>query len=303
MSLRSRISKALRVNAITKRDRERGFVDIAIDHYGGGFFAQLNWCLHIFEFAKKHSLKVNLSLMSDNYRVAGDAEDWLPRYFSLKDRNTGRVDKGKYRKRIQDIGELRLPETRDLTLAEANKIFFEFMDINPDIQAEVDSFCQKNFSGKRMVGLHYRGTDKSSEAQRISYNNAIAAVARSLNDDGYDAVFVSTDEDAFLQSIAKSLPDARILSRDDSARSTDGTAVHLNSLANKGKDLGRDALVNSLILSRCGKLIKTSSFLSAWSVIFNPAIDVELLSVAYGNRLWYPEREIIRSKNINAEVR
>jgi hypothetical protein len=37
---------------------------------------------------------------------------------------------------------------------------------------------------------------------------------------------------------------------------------------------GEEALINCLLLSRCCALIRTTSFLSAWASIFNPALPI-----------------------------
>jgi hypothetical protein len=62
---------------------------------------------------------------------------------------------------------------------------------------------------------------------------------------------------------------------------------------------GEDALVNALLLSRCSTLIRTTSFLSAFTSIFNPKLKVILLNKPYDRYLWYPETEILNSPNTN----
>ena len=49
--------------------------------------------------------------------------------------------------------------------------------------------------------------------------------------------------------------------------------------------------------SKCTAVIRTTSFLSAWASIFNPDLKVVLLNKPYSNRLWYPEREILRLRD------
>jgi hypothetical protein len=51
--------------------------------------------------------------------------------------------------------------------------------------------------------------------------------------------------------------------------------------------------VNSLLLSRCHVLMRTASFLSAWSSIFNPALPVVMLNRPIDGKLWFPDREIL----------
>jgi hypothetical protein len=56
---------------------------------------------------------------------------------------------------------------------------------------------------------------------------------------------------------------------------------------------GEEALINCLLLSRCSALIRTTSFLSAWASIFNPALPIVLLNAPYAKSPWYPEKLLI----------
>jgi hypothetical protein len=41
-------------------------------------------------------------------------------------------------------------------------------------------------------------------------------------------------------------------------------------------------------------LMKTSSFLSGWSKLFNPELTVIMLNEPHKKYLWFPEREIVK---------
>ena len=57
-----------------------------------------------------------------------------------------------------------------------------------------------------------------------------------------------------------------------------------------GRDHGKAALVDALVLGRCRYLLKTSSALSAWSKIFNPA--VQAYRVQGFNADWFPDANV-----------
>ncbi len=72
---------------------------------------------------------------------------------------------------------------------------------------------------------------------------------------------------------------SRIVSR-DVHRTTGAEGVHFSEQIG-GYQLGEEALIDSLLLSKCNLLIRTSSNLSLWSTYFQPDIPVILLSERY----------------------
>ena len=55
---------------------------------------------------------------------------------------------------------------------------------------------------------------------------------------------------------------------------------------------GFEALVNCLLLSRCGALLKTASFLSGWAKVFAPGMETLLLNRTHVATTWFPDRDI-----------
>jgi hypothetical protein len=280
-------------NAVTDEDVRRGFLDIEIDFDVGGFFAQINWCLFVFAFAHRHSLEARVALVSENYRVDPARRDWLTEFFVCRRPFTvSEMEAAFHRKHITDFDELGFTITPDLTLAEAHDVFFARLAIAPDVLAEVDAFVANEFRG-RVLGLHYRGTDKDREAEPVSYGAMTANAAELMAMRDFGTVFVTSDEAAFVTFVEESFPHARVVSRSDHERSRDGRAIHQDRSAGRSR-IGYDALCNALLLSRCDMLLRTTSFLSAWSAIFNPAIPIRTLNAPRKKMLWYPEREIMR---------
>jgi hypothetical protein len=112
-----------------------------------------------------------------------------------------------------------------------------------------------------------------------------------------DSVFLASDETSFINYARSALKDYKISCLPDSVRSLDGRPIHL-SASGSGYLIGRDALLNALVLARCRALLRTSSFLSAWSSIFRPSVEVFLLNQPFNKYLWYPEREILKTATL-----
>ena len=277
---------------VTAQDVDRGCLDVEIDNRHVGFFAQINWCLYIFRFAKLEEIDARVALVSRNYREEFGRRDWFSSFFRY--RRSHRTS-GLNCHFIHELPELGIEITPDMSLEEAHAVFFDTVSVRDEIAEHIDQFKREHFSGGRILGVHYRGTDKTNEAPSVSRSEVVQAIRRNIGGARkYDGIFVASDEVDFPIYVRDALPDCRVIWRDDFLRSSTGQAVHLSS-PRGGSRLGMDALANCILLSNCDRLIRTSSFLSAWAKIFNPKLEIELLNRPFGQFLWYPEREIIRT--------
>jgi hypothetical protein len=177
------------------------------------------------------------------------------------------------------------PYQHDLLAAEiedkglSRKRCFELLEphvhVRKHIVEKIDAFVRRNFEGVFVIGIHYRGTDKSLEAPLIPYGEVAAAIREAI-----DAIkprryqlFVATDEQAFIDYINNLFP-ARSTYR-DIFRSLDGEPIHVGRPDNFQS--GEDAVVDCLLLSRCDYLIRTASNLGLCATFLNPGMPVKLL--------------------------
>lgn len=150
----------------------------------------------------------------------------------------------------------------------------KYITIGPLLQQKIDTFAAAWFSDVYVIGIHYRGTDKYTEAPRVAYESAIQQIQEQVHALGAEQyrIFIATDEASFLDYIDSFFP-GHICYCHDMARSTDGTPIHLDSRIG-GYEKGESALIDCVLLSRCDFLIRCSSNLSRWSTYFNPDIPV-----------------------------
>jgi len=128
------------------------------------------------------------------------------------------------------------------------------------IDAAVDQFCQTYLIGAGTLGTHYRGTDKEEEAALLGYDAAFSKVGEvPMQRPGVTNLFVASDEQAFIDRTAGCFPHLSVATFEASVRSQDGRPVHLGQRAPGNDLMGRDALMNSLLLSRCGAVVRKGS--------------------------------------------
>lgn len=157
---------------------------------------------------------------------------------------------------------------------EVNRLIKKYISIDPGIQDEINAFVNQYFQQKFVIGIHYRGTDKMSEAPRIPYEimtKHILNAIDSLSTDNYK-IFVATDEQAFLNHMISLFQD-KVCWVQDVERATDNKPIHCNK--GGGHYLsGKYALIDCILLSKTNLIIRTSSNLSKASTFFNPQIHV-----------------------------
>ena len=264
-----------------------GLLSFEIHNPGLGFFAHLNWCANVLGYCQRRGLKAQLSAISPQYRDPTRSPNWLTYFFAIPDAE-GSVDF-----RIAQFSELCMPrrylEWR--TIERVSELVSRHLPLRTEIQGKRDQFCDEHFAGKKILGLHFRGTDKTEEAPRVGWDAMRQTVCNYLRENHADALFVASDEPAFIDYVNDSFPHLALIS----------TGCARGGLAARYKaDLGSDnyrkgegALLDCLLLSRCSAVIRTTSFLSAWASIFNPALPIVLLNHPYPETLWFPESALI----------
>ncbi len=285
---------------IKKRSRKDVFaINLNSDWLGLG--ARIVKTLEILKYCDEMNF---VPLIQYNYRESNKGHDYFGELFYYKFPIDEKLKKARFTS-IRDVDELGWRESYNLklNLITARSLFDRYLGINVDIMTEVENFISDNFRGRKILGLHYRGTDKIGEAPLIDEDDLIDYVKSVLADDSrLEAIFVSTDDAkiiSFLQGAGLPLP---VIFRKDVYRSYDGEQIHRKT-ENSKSTIHRDAIVNMLLLSRCIYLLKTASILSDCSVIFNPTMDVKLMSKPHSETLtWWPCREIIENQKMDERL-
>lgn len=166
-----------------------------------------------------------------------------------------------------------------------------------EISYVVANFVEQNFQDQHIVGIHYRGTDKSLETPRVPYECVLDHLQRYRN----SQFFVATDEAQFLEYLIKYFG-KRVLYydairsdnghpihlsfeawipeyREQVIRSGNGQPIHLSRNVSSNYRAGKDALIDCLLLSNCNALVRTESNLSYACGFFNPHLKVTTLSI------------------------
>lgn len=154
--------------------------------------------------------------------------------------------------------------------------------IKPVILDKVDKFYNERMAGRRVVGIHFRGTDKHTELQHIGdYDGKgvrpIGEYLRTLDAIDKNAlVYLATDCQTTYDA-TKMYLGTRLLSQDGWIRSNDGSGIHLNPYYKKHRSNkalhGEQVVIDWLLLSRCSYFVHGFSNLSASVLFMNPNLQ------------------------------
>lgn len=250
-----------------------------------GIGAKLVWVLEILAYCEENNLKPRFKF---SYPYSNNDENYFDTFFEIK--NT--ANHNDFIK-ISSIGELNLGKNYNdiLNIQLAEHLIKKYLIIKEDVVQEVDEFCAKHFGAKQVLGIHYRGTDKSLEAPCVPYDRVERNVNYYLDKFPQTGlVFLSSDDENFIKYIESCSIERPIIYRKDSFRSADNAAIH--HFSQNKYDINRDAIINALILSRCDALMKTSSILSAWSKLLNSDLPLIMLNKPFDGCSWFPERDL-----------
>ena len=149
---------------------------------------------------------------------------------------------------------------------QAKRIIDKYIKIKSNIQNKIDDFYDHYLKNKKTIGIHLRGTDKEVDVKNIPLEIIFKAAAKY----DCDQYLVATDEMRLLEEAKLKLPKPVIFY--PCYRSHDGSPIHMGN-NNSDKALrGEEALIETVLLSKCNVLIHTCSNMSAAAIFFNPNI-------------------------------
>lgn len=261
-----------------------------------GLGATLSTAVAIFHHCDRSGLRPFVRFTSPNYSPDPSARaDWLPLHFVRRDPSDQDIA-GRFAGKPPRFLEVRsgwdLSPRRwddDLDIARAGALFHRHMGIQPEILAEAEGFARTRFGDADVLGVHFRGTDKSLESPRVGWEVLAGVVDRQRTDAGAK-IFVATDEPEFLQFMLGRYGRDAVLDLDCREIYSGSRAAHFT--AGDPFVKAREAILTMLLLSRCRVCVRTPSHLSAWAKILNPSQRVVMLAKPTGSSFHFPDSRI-----------
>jgi hypothetical protein len=160
-------------------------------------------------------------------------------------------------------------ETRERILL-ANRLINTYIKINSIVDNKVTSFFNNNMLGKKTIGIHLRGSEKTSEVRGVDPLIILARANQEAELLGDCQFLVATDEYQLLRLAEKTLH--RKVIHYPCRRANDSVPLYrLRSIENKAL-LGEDVLIEMLLLTQCDLFLHTYSNVSSAVLYFNPSL-------------------------------
>lgn len=253
------------------KPKQDDLVILNAQHASSGLFAMMTYVIGALELYERRTL----SGLTVNFGVGGLYYDpsvgsnWWTYYFEpihlpAKGKKSGRSMTSTEMNQCMHA-VIEIPDER------RGELVRKYVKVKPQILRKVDAFIGDQFLGKKVIGVHYRGTDKKTENPRVPFASIYEVIERPEFHDFI--IFAATDEAAFLDAISARYPGRVIATK--ATRSLDERAVHFNS--SEPYKIGEEAVIDSVILSHCDFLIRTPSTLSWFSTFLNPKLPKILL--------------------------
>ncbi len=239
-----------------------------------GFFSLFNEILDTIALYGTSDISVVLNHTHYNERETDNMWDY---YFEPVQNVSKRNYKASFN--IRPFRDHRIMESPK-KIALLHEVLQKRVVVKKEIQQDADAFYAQHLSGHTVIGVHFRGYDVADNFAIVSHLLRKAPpedYCSVLDSTPFDYVFLATDDMPAYEFFQKRYP-GKVISfsrlRDDTKK-----VVLAHSDKFSKKELGREVLIDCLLLSRCNILLHGSSNIPAAAKFLNPALKTVNLDV------------------------
>jgi hypothetical protein len=273
------LSRTARLQAAAAglRPREHALLQAGDGRNASGLFSEVASVLGFldhFEQWRRAYEGVTIDFSRGLYLDPEAGPDWWRYYFEPVAAGNASTPMTRVDQAFHDLCANRVE--RHLSRGRGAALVARYVTPAPKIRDIADAFARRHWAGGDVIGVHYRGTDKSLDAPRVDYDDVEQRVRERLGEAGSNCkVFVATDEQDFIEFMRNRFHGS--LTCQDMFRSTDGRAIDVvNPDGNYLK--GLHAVVDCVLLARTNLLIRTASNLSLIATFMNVDLPVVMLN-------------------------
>ena len=153
---------------------------------------------------------------------------------------------------------------------ELKKIFDKYIKVNKKILSVVDVFVKKNFKKKKILGIHFRGTD-----QLISPNHSHPPtifeienlIEKKVLKGDFDKIFLLTEDLRYFNRLKKKYK--RLIYSYDYFKAKNIADFSDSKRRNHRNKLGFENLVEAITLSKCDEIVFCETNISMFAIFYS----------------------------------
>ena len=259
---------------------------------GGGMFSNLNYVIHHMKIAldlkcipvidmKNFPTKYN-----EKYKINNSLNSWDYYFYPINKYKLEDVYKSKFVIFADGKTKKNIEFDSFEHLAKAHiQIYKKYIKIKKEITDEASFFINKNFSKDRVLGVHFRGTDMKTQERHPfppTASQIIKIIDQQIKKFKFNKIYLVT-EDLKNLSILKKYYNSKILFFNNSFRSNKTNIFEQDSRKNHRYLLGKENIIDMLILSKTDKIICSNSHLPDASNFISYPKKIRLIKIDNGN--------------------
>tara|TARA_B100000787_G_scaffold37112_1_gene26109 strand:+ start:33 stop:1067 length:1035 start_codon:yes stop_codon:yes gene_type:complete len=276
---------------------------------GGGMFSNLNYIIHHLKLALDLNCIPIIDMenfptkYNEKNKINNTKNAWEYYFYPLNKYKLSDVYKSKF-VIISDKKTRRLKEfdTFESLSEEHFKIFKKYIKIKKPILDDITKFFNKNLKKDKVLGIHFRGTDMKTQERHpfpATTKQIISLIEKSLKKEKFTKIFLVTEELNYQKILKKKY--GSMICFYNSFRSNNPDIFGSHMRKNHRYLIGRENIIDMILLSKVKKIICTNSHLPDASNFMNNFNRINLIKIDNGNNsenlliaqfLWYIKKNI-----------
>lgn len=226
------------------------------------------------------------SLYKEDHAVYGTKDPW--RYYFEPVTDITPREAWKFKNVI--YGKIRFPRYKGIyyykeknvlpsknQIRELNALVAKYIKFRPELQELLEKELEK-FKGRRLVGVHIRGTDMYRAGKQhplpTGKQKDFAIIDEILERHKLDGIFLASDTESTVELFQNHYGDKVIVSEAIRQKDDEGTGIHKDKMLGKNRMnhkylMGREAIIDMYLLAHCNVLVCGPSNVAFAAMIYN----------------------------------
>jgi len=277
---RSNIHRDLKLNLMSNESRDLNYnikcfgnlntnkIFYVIQRFrGGGMFSNINYILHHLYLCENFGCIPVIDF--ENYPTKYNEPDKINSSLNMWDYYFDPINQYKldeiYKSKFVIItsnktNKIKEFDTFENLTAKHYDLFIKYFKIKKNILDDIKNFEEKYFLNKKVLGVHFRGTDMKTQERHPfppTFNQIVSLVDKKMKEDKYNLIYLVTEDINYYKRLKKKYNN--ILCSYSSYRSDNYDIFNNYERANHRYMIGRENLIDMYLLSKTSGIVCSES--------------------------------------------